>query len=574
MPLNQIVRTTLTVALLSFGSAEAFSQQIVVVRGPYLLTWEEELSSERSHLVAHTVETTARENAAHKIIKLDADCEDKACLDKAVKSLKADDGIWVKVEESTGIFTIEIATTTRSLNGEWTGTFSGAIQEVARLTRGSVFGETGPMVERVEADSREDVEGALFVALKGERFDGHDFLCDVAKRGAAAVLVENQVSQLSIPQVVVKSSLLSLASLGLARRSQLNGPLMAITGSSGKTTTRRLLASIASTRYRTHQPIRNFNNHIGVPLTLLALEDEHEAAVVELGCSDFGEIEYLTRHTDPDVGLVTNVGPAHLERLGDLEGVARAKGELFSAMREDAVAVVNLDDPRVTGMSIVANGQISYGDGPDAEARLLERRPAGARGQEIVLELCEERVMAALPLIGAHNATNALAAIAVAQRFGFDQADAAEALADFAPAEMRLQRVKIGKVAVINDAYNANPASVAAAASVLAETPAKRRVMVLGDMRELGDQAEQLHRELGAQLARGPMDLLIGVGALGRYIAQGAAEAGVEALQCETVADAEQELVSLLKSGDVVLIKGSRAMAMERLIEPIRQAFA
>ncbi|MCP4679943.1 MAG: UDP-N-acetylmuramoyl-tripeptide--D-alanyl-D-alanine ligase [Deltaproteobacteria bacterium] len=449
-----------------------------------------------------------------------------------------------------------------------------SVAEVARLTRGSIFGEAGLIVERVETDSREDVTGALFVAIKGERFDGHDFLHDVARRGAVAVLVEKSVSGLSIPQVVVGSTLFALASLGLARREQLKGPVVAITGSSGKTTTRRLLASIASKRYRTHQPIRNFNNHIGVPLTLLALEARHEAAVIELGCSDFGEIEHLTKCANPDVGLVTNVGPAHLERLGDLDGVARAKGELFLAMREDAQAVVNLDDPRVTSMPMTAKKQIRYGDSRDADARLIERRSAGVQGQKIVLELRGERVEGMLPLIGAHNATNALAAAAAALAIGLGPEEIVAGIAEVLPESGRLAlREGHGGMLVIDDTYNANPASMRAALTALREIAAgKIMVAVLGDMLELGERSEEAHLSLGREVAAKNVDLLVSMGDGGVLIDRGAAEAGLGAGKHLVARDHDHavELIRGIAGEDaVVLIKGSRGMRMEEVVSKL-----
>ncbi len=449
-----------------------------------------------------------------------------------------------------------------------------SVSDVARLTRGSVFGEAGPIVERVETDSREDVTGSLFVALKGERFDGHHFLHDVAQRGATAVLVEKSVSGLSIPQVVVGSSLLALASLGLARRERLKGPLVAITGSSGKTTTRKLLASIASKRYQTHQPIRNFNNHVGVPLTLLGLEARHEVAVIELGCSDFGEIEYLTKCARPDVGMVTNVGPAHLERLGDLDGVARAKGELFLAMREDALAVVNTDDSRVNNMPMIAKKQIRYGDGPEAEVRLLERRPAGARGQKIVLELRGERVEGSLPLIGAHNATNALAAAAAALSIGLGKEEIVAGIAGVLPESGRLA-LREGQrgMVVIDDTYNANPASMRAALTALQEIAAgKTTVAVLGDMLELGERSEEAHLSLGREVAEKNVNLLVTLGEGGLLIDRGAALAGLAAgghLVARDHGHAVELVRGIVREDAVVLIKGSRGMHMEEVVSQL-----
>ena len=306
---------------------------------------------------------------------------------------------------------------------------------VARLVGGSLIGEETPVPDRVVIDSRQDVKGALYVALKGERFDGHEFVGDVAAADAAGVMVERSIDGIGVPQIVVSNTLEALQTLGLARRKMLEGQLVAITGSSGKTTTRKLAASILSQRFSTHQPIRNFNNHIGVPLTLLDLEERHETAVLELGCSDFLEIEQLTKISSPDIALVTNVGPAHLEKLGDLNGVARAKGELFLNLEPGAIALVNLDDPHVARMPSRAERRITFGSGPHADIQLVERRPRGRSGQTVVMDLRGETMEALLPLPGEHNARNALAAAAIGVAAGLSTEQIIAGIARWCPSQ-------------------------------------------------------------------------------------------------------------------------------------------
>jgi len=433
-------------------------------------------------------------------------------------------------------------------------------------------------IEGVTTDSRSARPGELFVAIKGPTFDGHDYLLAAAKAGCIAAIVDRDAPLTQDVKDIygggligVEDTVVGLGELAAFYRQQLSVTVVAVTGSNGKTTVKRMIDHILSRRLSGTGSPKSFNNAIGVPLTLLSVEPSHDYVVCEIGANAPGEVLQLGKIAQPNLAVITSVGPAHLEGFGSVERVAVEKASLLASLGRNGLAVI-CGDHQALERAVVSYDcrKIRFGEGDDCELRLTacETTSDGLRFQ------INDRQWVELPIPGKHNASNALAAIAVAQRFGLDQAEAADALADFAPAEMRLQREKIGKVTIINDTYNANPASVAAAASVLAETLAKRRVMILGDMRELDDQAEQLHRDLGAQLSRGPVDLLIGVGALGRYIAQGAAEAGVEALQYESVAETERELVSLLKSGDVVLIKGSRAMAMERLIEPVRQAFA
>ena len=284
--------------------------------------------------------------------------------------------------------------------------------QIARIVKGTLSGDASMVPQRVVTDSRETAPGGLFIALRGDRFDGHDFASLAVSNGARAVLVHKQIDGLIAPYILVSDTQEALTLLAAAKRESFSGKVAAVTGSSGKTTTRRLLHGILAQEAKTHQPVKNFNNHIGVPLTLLDLDDSYGAAVLELGCSDFGEIAPLTRLVDPDVGLVTNVGPAHLEKLGSLEGVARAKGEMYLNMREETTAVVNGDDPYTSAMPIRSAKRIVYGTAPSSDVRLLNRSYVGAMGQRLTLDLAGQEVTLNLRLLGAHNAENALAAAA------------------------------------------------------------------------------------------------------------------------------------------------------------------
>jgi UDP-N-acetylmuramoyl-tripeptide--D-alanyl-D-alanine ligase len=446
-----------------------------------------------------------------------------------------------------------------------------SLEKIAQLVDGTVHGNTDVEVPQVVIDSRADVSGALFVAIRGDRFDGHDFLEDVAQGGAGAALVEAPADAVSLPQIVVADTVEALQALGLARRWGFFGPVVAITGSSGKTTTRRILATVLGTRFATHQPIRNFNNHIGVPLTLLELEKRHEAAVIELGCSDFGEIATLTKCTDPDVALITNVGPAHLERLGDLNGVARAKGELFQCMRNQAVAIVNTDDPRVAEMPINAEKCVRYSAVHEADVRLVSTNPNGISGQDLVFDIKGETLEAVLPLIGFHNAVNALAATATAVSLGLSLNDIAKGLSLVTPEPGRLFLVKDARGAlIIDDTYNANPASMRAALAALKESALRGRAFaVLGDMLELGEHFEQAHVDLGRHVAEQEIDFLITIGDGGRIIDRGAGEAGMPDDRRTHVVDYEQAVQLIREEAgdlDTVLVKGSRGMHMDKVV--------
>jgi UDP-N-acetylmuramoyl-tripeptide--D-alanyl-D-alanine ligase len=445
---------------------------------------------------------------------------------------------------------------------------------VARLTGGRMVGAGDPILSKVAIDSRGSLRGALFAALKGGRFDGHDFAAEAVARGASAVLVEREIAGLPVPQVVVMNALGALQELGRARRAEFGGPVAAVTGSAGKTTTRRILTAIMQERYRTLEPVKNFNNHIGVPLTLLELGPQHEAAVIELGCSDFGEIALLTRLADPDAALVTNVGPAHLEKLGDLAGVARAKGELFAGLKVSAVAVVNMDDPRVLTMPISARRRVGFGAAGDADVRLLGRRALGLKGQSIRIAIGSDEVEAELPLAGEHNARNALAAAAAAFALGLRAQEIVLGISRAVPAPGRLGlRAGPRGSLIIDDTYNANPSSMRAAVAALLELKGRgRAVCVLADMLELGEGSLEAHEELGAIVAQAKVDRLVTMGEGGAAIDRGAARAGLAAGRRRSAKDhAEAAAMARekLKAGDAILVKGSHGMRMENVVEEL-----
>ena len=356
----------------------------------------------------------------------------------------------------------------------------------------------------------------------------------------------------------------ALGDLASVHRDLCPATVIGVTGSNGKTTVKRMIHHILSRRLTGTCGPKSFNNAIGVPLTLLGTSGGDDYVVCEIGTSAPGEIAALSAIVRPDVAVITSVGETHLEKLGSLERVTAEKAAIVGEMAKDGLAVVRTDsDLLARAVRSYDRRVVWFGESDTAEFRLTGYRP-GNRCQCFQLN---GRFWIDLPLTGRHNALNALAAIAVAQRLGFSQADAASALADFKGVEMRLQWIDLGNVTILNDAYNANPTSMVAAAAALGEQPAGRRVMIAGDMLELGAAAEDLHVRTGRQIAACGLDLLIGVGRLGRYIAKGAAEAGVPVRKFATVETASRSIRRLLKPGDLVLVKGSRAMRMERLVD-------
>jgi len=432
-------------------------------------------------------------------------------------------------------------------------------------------------IRSVTTDTRSARTDDLFFALRGANFDGHDFLPQAAQAGCAAAVVQEgrmrPEMQAAFPGglITVADTTAALNALAACHRRKAPAKVVAVTGSNGKTTVKLMIHHILSKRFKGSCSPKSFNNNIGVPLTLLGAEADDEYVVAEVGTNAPGEIAALAAVARPDVAVITSLAQTHLEKLGSLEGVAAEKASIVGFLSEGGSAVVWADsDVLEEALRPYDRPMVRFGEGPRADLRLTGYYAQGRRQRfEINGSFWVE-----LPLPGRHNALNALAAIAVAEKFGIAPAEAAGSLDCFAGADMRLQWMRVGTVTIVNDAYNANPASVLAAAEVLTGIAASRRVMIVGDMRELGPEERRLHLQTGSDIARRGVDLLIGVGSLGRYIAMGAAEAGIAVAAFETFQEALQGVPSLLRAGDAVLVKGSRAMGMEKLIDPIRAAFA
>ncbi len=436
--------------------------------------------------------------------------------------------------------------------------------EIARMAGGRLQGADVP-VGGVGTDSRRIEPGSLFVALSGPNFDGHDFAEAAVAGGATALMVSRQLA-VGVPQIVVDDTRLALGRLaGAWRHAQQDLVVIGLTGSNGKTTVKEMTAAILSLRGPVLATRGNLNNDIGMPLTLLGLRAEHRYAVIEMGANHFGEIRYLARICDPDIGLVTNAGPAHLEGFGDLEGVAQAKGELFEELRPDATAIVNADDRFEEYWRGCLHGQrmIRFGLGAEAEVR------GEPHGSHLRIHWQGDSVEVALSVPGRHNRANALAAAAAALAAGATLDEVRRGLEAFRPVHGRLEPLRgPAGMRLIDDSYNANPASLGAAIEVLAEQPGERW-LVLGDMGELGEAARSLHREAGQLAADRGIDRLFALGEL----AAGAAEAfGPRA----EVFDSHEALVARLagEAGPQVtaLVKGSRSMAMERVVQGLARA--
>lgn len=450
----------------------------------------------------------------------------------------------------------------------------GTIGQIAEAVGGRLSGPADGPAAGASIDTRTIRRGEVFFAIVGER-DGHAYVGGAVDGGAAAVVISRPLEPApSCPWILVEDTLAALQALGAWRRSVSGARVVGLTGSCGKTTTKELIAAALGARGPVLATRGNLNNHLGVPLTLLELGPDHAHAVVEMGANHVGEVEQLTRLADPDVGLVTCVAPAHTEFFGGIEGVVRAKGELFATMRADAVAVVNLDDPRVRDMPRRPGRAVTYGSDPAAGPDvLLEGADGEGDGQRLTIRAPGGTVTACLSLPGTHNALNATAAIAAAHAAGVPVAAAAAGLGSVAPVKGRGALLMGRRLEIIDDTYNANPASVRAGlGTLLTLARGRRTVAVLGDMFELGDEAPALHREVGERAAAAGVDLLVAVGGHAGHVRSGALEAG-SSPACvavfESTEDAVELIGGLVRKGDIVLVKGSRGMKMERVVDSL-----
>ena len=430
-------------------------------------------------------------------------------------------------------------------------------------------------------DSRRITRGSMFVALPGERTDGHAFVADALRAGATGAIVERPIELpddlADAPQVVVADALRALQDLAAWWRSRHPVRVVGITGSTGKTIAKEITADVLSRTLATLRNEGNLNSETGLPMTLLRLEPAHQAAVLEMSMYTVGEIARLAEIAQPEVGVVLAVHATHLERAGSIDRIASAKAELPAALPHEGLAVLNADDPRVAAMAEVTAAEVrTFGMGPTADIGATDVVSYGLTGTEFTVRAPwgSRRLRSGTP--GRHLVPHALAALSVGERLGVGVDEAAEALAAGSHADHRMQVVEAGSGAtLVDDTCHASPVSVAAALDFLAETPlpaGRQRIAVLGDMLELGPDEERLHREIGARAANSA-DAIVAVGPRGVWIAEGATAAG--ATRVATAADAEDAVTILEREaapgvGDVVLLKGSRGIGLDRTVDLLR----
>ena len=443
--------------------------------------------------------------------------------------------------------------------------------------------------ERVVAgysiDSRSIRPGQLFFAMRGPRFDGHQFVASAIERGAVGAVVERAFFDQAPPELTpillpVQSPLEALQHLGRHVRRKWGRPLVAVTGSTGKSTTKEMIVALLGSRFSVHKSAGNLNNCYGLPLTLLLLEPEHEIAVVELAMSAAGEIAHLARVAEPETGVVTNVGPVHLQFFDSVESIARAKRELVENLSSRAgppTAVLNYDDPRVQGFAKGFEGKVvTFGFGHGADFQALRVKRGEGIGSEFQVIGPNLRADFLLPLPGRHNVQNALAAIAVASSFDVPPEEMRRALAEFRNLPQRGEILTLpGPVTIINDCYNSNPQAMECMLDTLRTWPgARRRIVVAGEMLELGPQSPHLHEETGRKCAEASLSWLIAVQGDAKFLVEGAVAAGLPPQRTRFFPGAQwagEFCRSLLEPGDVVLVKGSRGVHLETVTKMLQE---
>lgn len=439
-----------------------------------------------------------------------------------------------------------------------------ALSEVARMIGAPEI----PAPSRISGwsvDTRTLQPGDLFFALRGPVHDGHQYIGKALDNGAAAIVAERGAGgSAGQPLLMVNNSLTALQTLARQARRRWGGTVIAVTGSAGKTTTRDIIARLLSTQMPAGGAEGNLNNHVGLPLSILRLPDDCRVAVLEMGMNHAGEIRDLARIAGPDIGVVTNIGSAHMEYFDSIENIALAKRELIEALGPPGAAVLNADDPLVSRFREIHPGRtVTFGFSSQADVRAGQVSGARFRCDGVEFEN---------PLPGRHGILNVLAGIAVCRIFGIPAASLPEAVRSLTPGSMRGERLERGGVVIFNDSYNANPEAVRAMIDLLQSTPARRRLAVLGEMLELGRHTESLHREIGRYAAGHGIDVLVGIRGAARHMVDEAVRAGLPAGAAsffEDSASAGEFVRSLVREGDAVLFKGSRGVRVERALERV-----
>lgn len=464
--------------------------------------------------------------------------------------------------------------------------FMWAVTDILRATNGKLLsGSSDSIFSDFFIDSRQFVSDAFFVAIPGQTHDGHAYVKDVIEKGAPGVVIEeakasnmpiSEWKQKGVVCIGVDDTIQALGKLAHYHRCKSEAVVVAVTGSNGKTTTREMTVSVLSQKFQVHSSFGNYNNEIGLPLTLFKIKPHHTAVVVELGMNHFGEIANLTRICDPNIGVLTNIGPAHLEGVGSIEGVMKAKGELFENMKPNGTAVLNIDDPMIQKLSQrLSMSSIVYGCSDKAYIRALSIESTDNETHFTLLIPDHPHTRVRMPVPGAFMVYNALAAASVGFLLNLSPEQIRSGIESFKPVKgrMNITHTKFG-IHVIDDTYNANPASMEAAIRTLVSLKGNHRaILVIGDMKELGDHSNQLHHSIGSIAGSSGISKLYVTGSFADQVISGALHAGMPAKNIVTGSkqDIMNDLSTYLKPQDWILVKGSRAMGMEVIAEYLKK---
>ena len=469
------------------------------------------------------------------------------------------------------------------------------LERITEVCGGVYYGSEADKKKEIAGaviDSRQVESGYLFIAVKGEKVDGHQFIPQVFEKGALAVLSEQELSEPAGPYIRVESTLGAMKKLAAYYRRSLDIKVVGITGSVGKTSTKEMIASVLSQKYNVLKTEGNFNNEIGLPLTIFKIREQHEVAVLEMGISEFGEMHRLAEMAYPDIGVITNIGLCHLENLGTRDGILQAKTEMFDHLQVDGTVILNGDDDKLCEKKMV-NGKpvVFYGIGKEAKLAKTEQgekylaekevyatdvEPVGLDGTKAVIHIGAESFAVTIPIAGEHNVYNALAAVCVAGKLGLSVDEMKRGIESVKTIGGRSNLIHKGGMTIIDDCYNANPMSMKASLDILKDAMG-RKVAILGDMGELGENEKELHREVGTFAGNCGIDLLICVGTLAKEIAEAAKESSIqaekqlEAVSFDTLEELLMHLGEQVKQGDTILVKASHFMNFGKIVEALQK---
>lgn len=449
-----------------------------------------------------------------------------------------------------------------------------SLKNIAAACGGVYYGTreaAGTEVSEIVTDSREAKAGCLFVAIRGERVDAHRFIPQVFAQGALCVLAEQKPENPAGAYILVESTLQAVKDIAEFYRQQLDLKVVGIAGSVGKTSTKEMVAAVLSEKYRVLKTLGNFNNELGLPLTIFRLREEHQVAVLEMGISDFGEMHRLSKVARPDICVMTNIGQCHLEYLGDRDGVLRAKSEIFDFLAEDGTVILNGDDDKLASIEEVKGIRpVFFGIRSGRRIYADRINPCGLRGICCRIHVGEESFSVMIPIPGYHMVLNALAGAAVGEALGLDMEEIRRGIEKLESLGGRFHIIERGEMLIIDDCYNANPASMKASLDILKDAD-HRKVAILGDMFELGADTNALHGAVGSHAAENEIDLLICVGEASRHMAEAAFATGGcgEVLQIPTLEALLEVLPKLIQKDDTILVKASHGMHFEKVVEEL-----